>query len=386
MRALRRFALGVTYLLIVVAAGAFAIAMNRGVFQHNTPIEVISDRAGLTLADGARVKFRGVDVGTVASIDPVPAGARIRVNLFDSQVKFVPADVTAHIIPPTAFGAKYIDLVVAHSGGQSIEADAQVQTTQVTTEFNDTFANLTKLLDAAQPEKVNAALTASANALYGRGTDLGKLLSGLDSYLGEFNSSLPALSRDLSAAVPVAEVYNRSADNIVTLLNNLGETSRTATAQPSALAELLAGVSRFSATTGGFLNTNQPGIQKVVNLFDPVTAALAQYAPELPCTFGGVVVADNFVERAIGGVLPGYNVDARFVPAGSPYRYPANLPKIGEDRGPQCYGLPVVNQADAARQLPIFNVGAGPGTVVPTSPGNLATTFFGPLAPLLGAR
>lgn len=375
------------YVLMIVTGAVFAVAMNRGAFERNTAIDVVGDRAGLTLASGARVKFRGVDVGRVTSIDAAGSGARIHVDLFDDQVPFVPADVTAQIVPPTAFGAKYVDLVAGSAREvHSIAAGAQVRATQVTTEFNDAFENLTKVMQVAQPDRVDNALTASATLLDGRGAELGRLVTGLEEYLGAFNSSLPALAHDLRATRPVLDVYDRSADDLVSVLDDLGTVSRTLTVRRSSLGDLLTSASRLSVRTGGFLDTNQPGIARVVNLYDPVTAALARYAPELPCTLGGVVDLNGFVEKTFGGERPGYYTYTRFRPNDPPYRSPMNLPVIREDRGPRCYGLPVVDAAEAARQMPAFDVGANPDRAPKPPADELAGTFFGALSGLAGAR
>jgi virulence factor Mce-like protein len=384
MSSTRRLCLGLAYLLVVVAVAAFAVAMNRGVFEHDTRIEVLGDRAGLTLAPGARVKFRGVDVGKVSSIEPVHSGARIDVDLFDNQVRFVPADVVAQIIPPTAFGAKYVNLVAdATAGGPPIVAGARVRAEHVTTEFNDAFENLTKLMQVAQPERVNNALTASARILDGRGAQIGQLVTGLEQYLGSFNTSLPELSQDVQATGPVLRVYDRSADDLVTVLDNLGVASRTLTARQSSLGDLLTGAAQFSTRTGQFLDTNQPGIARVVNLYDPVTSVLGRYSPELPCTLGGAVVLNGQVENIFGGKKPGYYTYSKFRPSVPAYSPESNLPVVRDDSGPHCFGLPVVDQSEATRRLPTFDAGANPGQGSKPPADQLAGTFFGALQGLV---
>ena len=49
--------------LIALTAGAFS-----GKFQKFIPLTLVSNRAGLVMEDGAKVKLRGVQVGQVASI------------------------------------------------------------------------------------------------------------------------------------------------------------------------------------------------------------------------------------------------------------------------------------------------------------------------------
>ena len=388
MGELKRLTHGVVYLAIISATAILAVALNRGAFEQNTSIEVVADRAGLTLASGARVKLRGVDVGRVASIEPSSTGARIEVDLFEDQARLVPAGVTARIVPPTAFGAKYIELVPAtgRTDHQPIAAGARVRATAVTTEFNDTFENLTRLMQAARPEKVNRALTASATLLDQKGERLGRLVSGLERYLNALNPALPALAKDLRATGPVLDVYDRSADDLIATLDNLSTTTTTVRTRSSFLADLLASTSEVSGRAGRFMDTNQPGIERVVTVYDPVTTALARYAPELQCLLGGIVNLNSFMEQAAGGRRPGLYTYTRFRPPTTHWIYPRNLPVLREDRGPRCYGLPVVDQSEAARPMPQFDIGANPDpeTGRPTSrdPG---TTFFGRLSSLVGA-
>lgn len=385
MTAVRRFSLGVTYLMVVATVAALAVALNRGSFQHHTQVEVVGDRAGLTLARGARVKFRGVDVGRVSSVDPAADGARIQVDLFDDQVHFVPADVTAEIVPPTAFGAKYVDLMAGSAVEHgSIAAGARITATHVTAEYDDAFENLTRLMQVARPDRVNNALTASAQILDGRGAEIGRLVTGVEQYLAEVNTSLPQLSADLMATGPALDVYDRSAGDLVTVLDNLGTASRSVTARTSSLDTLLTTATRFSDRTGDFLDTNQPGVARVVNVFDPVTAVLARYAPELPCTLAGVVDLDSFVEKAFGGERPGYYTYSRFRPSGTPYRAEVNLPLVREDRGPRCYQLPAGDRGVSPGDLPVFDTGANPRQSPRPPADELATTFFGALNGLVG--
>jgi phospholipid/cholesterol/gamma-HCH transport system substrate-binding protein len=383
---LTRFAHGVVYLVIISAAVVLTLALNRGSFEDNTSIEVVADRAGLTLASGARVKLRGVDVGRVASIEPSSKGARIKVDLFEDQVRFVPAGVTARIVPPTAFGAKYIELVQAPGRtDRPIVAGARVPATAVTTEFNDTFENLTQLMQAARPEKINRALTASATLLDQKGDRLGRLVSGLENYLDALNPALPALAKDLRATGPVLDVYAGSSEDLIATLDNLSTTTPTVRTRSSLLADLLAATSEVSGRAGQFMDTNQPGIERVVTVYDPVTGALARYSPELRCLLGGIVHLNGFMEQAAGGRRPGLYTYTRFRPPTTHWTYPRNLPVLREDRGPRCYGLPVVDQSEAARPMPQFDIGANPDPETERpNPQDLGSTFFGRLSSLVG--
>ena len=139
------------------------------------PVTVDSDRAGLTLAAGAPVKMRGVEIGRVGKVSTNGDGAKILLEIKDDMMERVPADATAQIVPPTAFGSKYVQLSPAKAGSERIQAGAVIPATKTTVEVDEAFANLTKVLDAARPAQVNAALSAAADALNERGEVIGQL-------------------------------------------------------------------------------------------------------------------------------------------------------------------------------------------------------------------
>ena len=62
--------------------------------------------------------------------------------------------------------------------------------------LNDLFP----LLRTVQPEQLNYTLTALANALEGRGEEIGQSLETLDSYLKRMNPEVPALRRQTSSS------------------------------------------------------------------------------------------------------------------------------------------------------------------------------------------
>jgi virulence factor Mce-like protein len=380
----RKFVLGIVYLSLIAAAAVLSLAMNRGALESKVTVTIATDRAGLTMTPGARIKLRGVDVGRVAAVKPTARGAAIQADLFPSQVGNVPANVSAQIIPPTAFGAKYVQLTVP-SGDRddAIRAGAVIRSDHVTVEFNDTFENLTEVLKVARPDKVNRALTAGSSVLDGRGEKIGALVVDLERYLTEFNRTLPALSKDVELGNDVLRTYDRLTPDALALAKNVTTSSRTVAQEHRSLHDLLMNSQGLSDDLGGFLDTNQPGIKKVVDLYEPVTGTLARYSPEIPCLLGGLVQVNDLMEDAFGGRKPGWNAYLRLRPGQAPWKYPVNLPVVREDRGPACYGLPLVGEDEAKRPMPRFAVGANPPSESQPPLGRLSGTFFGSLAGLV---
>ena len=98
-------------LLAVIALLVFVtLSLFFGTFAPSVPVTLTSERTGLVMEDGAKVKMRGVLVGRVSSIEGGKDAASLKLEIFPDQVKYIPANVTAQIRATTVFGAKYVDL------------------------------------------------------------------------------------------------------------------------------------------------------------------------------------------------------------------------------------------------------------------------------------
>ena len=379
----RKTAYGVIFVALIAVVIAATIASYKGVFASTVPVEVHTDRAGLTLAHGAPVKYRGVQVGHVDRIDTVGGTVNVRLAMNSGDVAMVPAGVTAQIVPPTAFGGKYVQLTSApHAAKTPMAAGDVIEATKVTVEINDAFENLTQVLNAAHPAQVDQALTAVAGALDGRGELIGNLITQTDTYLRSLNPSLQTLSTDLGRADDVVDAYARSEHDLVTTFANLGTTSQTLVQQQASLKALELSLTAFSGKADTFLKLTQHGIVTTLTTLRPVSDVLARYSPELPCTILGLSSLNKLAEAAVGGTNPGITTISRLVPGADPYTYPNNLPLLGEDRGPACYGLPYVTPDEAAQPATSFHTGASPsasGTSTTTRRDSLSA-LFGQLA------
>lgn len=360
----RQVVYGFVFLALIVGLIAGTIAKYRGAFDDTVEVSVEADRAGLTLAAGAPIKLRGVEIGTVGDIATDGTKVTIALEIDRDKLDRVPADVTAQIVPPTAFGAKYVQLTPVGAGvdgdGERIRAGAVIPADKVTVEVDEAFENLTKVLDVARPAEVNSALTAVAGALDQRGRLIGDLISQADAYLVSFNPSLRTLSADLRVADDVADVYDVARPDLVAALSQTGTVSQTLVRQQASLRALERSLTGFSDEADSLLRSSGKGLVTTLELLGPVTKVLDRYAPELPCLVLGLARANELAESAVGGTHPGVTTITRIVPGRDPYTYEENLPLVGDDRGPRCYGLPVVTAQEAAQQPPRLRTGANP--------------------------
>ena len=102
--------------MVVAALIALTALLFSGALRKSVPLTLVSDRAGLVMENGAKVKLRGVQIGEVdihrrrnrRRHRPVEADAEDRPWPF----QYLPSNVEAEIKSSTAFGAKYVDLIV----------------------------------------------------------------------------------------------------------------------------------------------------------------------------------------------------------------------------------------------------------------------------------
>lgn len=382
----RNFAAGIGFIVAFLLTVALTYGLYAGSFRSTVRVTVESDRAGLTMSKGAVVKLRGVEVGRVASVTAAPSGAKIDIEIDKADVDWVSQNSTAQIIPPTAFGAKYVQLTSgSEKGDDSIVAGSTIAASDVTVEVNEAFTNLAGVLEAAEPDKVNNTITALSQTLDQRGDKIGNLISTLQTYLSGLNQTIPELDQDLVEATDTASTYEAVAPDLVDLAGNLTTTTTTLTDRQADVDKFSRRLSVFSNNGETFVKANDDQVSTLLATLDPVTRILQRYSSVLPCTLEGTVINGKLAEEAVGGRRPGISSYTRVRPADEPYKLPTNSITLGSDRGPDCFGLPNINQADVDRPNPDFGTGSNPhindSNKTPTD--ELSTTFFGLLSGLV---
>lgn len=376
--------LGLAFLALLGLVIALAVAQYRGAFRDTISVTVETDRAGLTMEQAAPVKFRGVEIGDVQSVETHDGVVTIGLRLDKDRISQVPGGLTAQLVPPTAFGARYVQLTAPAGRDTGQVRDGQViKADHVTVEVDEAFTNLTQVLDAARPAQVNNALTALAGAVDGRGEKVGQLIDQTDSYLTGLNPHVDTLAADLRLADDVAAGYDQALPDLLRTLSNATRTSDTLTARQDDLRALLDNLTTFSTETRSLVRQSEAGLHSSLTLLDPVTGVLARYSPELPCLVLGLQSTNKLAEAAVGGTNPGITTITRLQPGAKPYQYPVDLPEVGDRRGPGCYGLPYVDAREAQAPSPQFLSGANPhhGPEAPPQD-NLMTTLLGALTGL----
>ncbi|MHC9295707.1 MCE family protein [Mycobacterium sp. LTG2003] len=340
---------GLGTVVVVGLIIALAVVLFRGDFTKTVPLTVISDRAGLVMNPDAKVKMRGVQVGTVQTIEQRPDGtAALHLAMNPDQMRLIPEDVKVDIASSTVFGAKFVQLEVPENPSTTpIQAGQVLRGEHVTVEINTVFQQLTRVLDKIDPTKLNETLGAMSAAVGGRGDKMGQTLSDFEAVLAKLEPSLPNLSRDIEAMAPVANAYGDAAPDLLRTVDNTNRISQSIVEEQQNLDAFLVSMIGLADIGNEVVGGNRAALTNVLHLLAPTTDLLNEYAPGLNCALEGMIVAKNAPPQMDPGVV----VNVAFTLGVERYRYPRNLPKVAAKGGPHCMGLPDIGFGKPAKYL-----------------------------------
>lgn len=325
---------------LILAAAVVTYLGYTAAFTSTDTVTVMSPRAGLVMERDAKVKYRGIQIGKVKSIDYAGNQARLTLAVDSSQLGYIPSNAGVQIAGNTVFGAKSVEFVSPESPVGRMKPGATVAASAVQLEINTLFQTLIDVLHKVDPVHLNATLTAIGEGLRGNGDNLGATLAGLNTYLGQLNPKLPTLQSDIQQTAAVANIYADAAPDLVTVLNNTPAIGNTIVDQQENLnATLLAAA---GLANNGY-DTLAPAAQDYIAAIQRARAPaklLADYSPEFGCLLKAMVTAANKFGPVIGGRRPGLFVSSSFVPGVPAYTYPESLPIVNASGGPNCRGLP----------------------------------------------
>lgn len=350
---LKRRILGVGFIVLVMGLIALSIAGQQHAFRDVVTIQLQTDKVGNQLAVKSDVKARGVFVGHVSQITPTPQGATLDLELTPEYAEQVPKNATARIMPKTLFGERYVSLQFEDTDGPKLsEGDVIPEDrTSAATELAESFESLLPVLQAVQPQKLNATLTAMANALEGRGEDLGKTFVELSQYMEELNPQLPALKEQFDELAKFSDSFAEVTPDIAETLDNFRTGARLLVEKRRNLADLYQSLTAASQDLETFLANNKDNIITVGKVSKPSLELLAKYSPEVPCVVNQMSRALPIIDKALGKGTDSPGLRARVVigPAQEKYRpgqdeprfnYMGGLDAEGKDwgtyRGPWC--------------------------------------------------
>ncbi|MER7108230.1 MCE family protein [Streptomyces sp. NPDC000229] len=343
---LRRRLAGVVFLLVPVLLVRLSLAVYDKEFTRDATITVLTTSAGNEMHRGAEVKLRGVVIGEVRDISAAGTGARLTLAVDPRHLGRVPADVTAQMLPTTLFGERFVALVPPgdNPSARPLAAGATIPQDRSANaiELEQVLDQLLPLLTAVKPEKLSATLTAVAQALEGRGEQLGRTLVTLEAHLKRLNPHLPALNRDIAHLVEVSRVYGDAAPDVLDALTDFTTTSGTLADQQARLAGLYGATTASAQDLTAFLRNNRHNLIRLSAASRPTLELLARHSSSFPCTLRTLAGFVPAMDKALGKGTdePGLHVNVRTVPSLGAYVPGKDRPVYEATGGPHCYAVP----------------------------------------------
>jgi len=364
--------------VVIAALSMLTALLFEGTLRETIPLTLVSDRAGLVMENGAKVKLRGVQVGEVESISADAAArtdlSKLTLKMDPGPFKYLPSNVEAEIKSSTAFGAKYVDLIVPPDASSTpLQSGAVLHSRNVTVEVNTVFENLQAVVHSIDPAKLNAVLSAVAESVRGKGDRIGPAITDANNVLLAVNPRMPTVRRDWQLFGQTAAAYSDAAQDILSILDSFSTTSQTISSHARSLDELLLSAVGFSQSGINTIGGNQPNLVRAMNILDPTTALLMKYSPTYTCLFQGAQwFLDHGGRDALGGNGRSVIMDAGLLFGDDPYRYPDNLPIVNAKGGPggkpSCGSLPDVSKNFPVKYL-VTDTGFGTGLDIRPNPG-----------------
>lgn len=183
---------GSAAIVVAVIIGALLVLRGTGALDRTETVTVaVPAEVGL-ITDSAPVRYAGVDVGRVGTIDAGAQSSTVRLDLDRDLIGKVPADAQVRVVPRTFFGDVFVELVPGRGAGTGTPVmlaggdELAVDTGPDAVALYAVYARVADLLAAMEPEHVASAIGALAEGLDGRGERLGTMIDDLH-----------AVSRDL---------------------------------------------------------------------------------------------------------------------------------------------------------------------------------------------
>ena len=326
---------------IILAFAVLTYLSYTAAFTSTDSVTVTSPRAGLVMDRDAKVKYRGIQIGKVSTIQYKDNEAWLTLAIDSGQMRYIPSNSVVKIASNTIFGAKSVEFVPPQNpSGASLQPGAHVAASSVQLEVNTLFQTLVDLLHKINPVDLNATLTAIAEGLRGHGDDFGATLAGLNQYLPKINPKMPTLQSDFQQTAAVGNIYGDAAPDLVTVLDNVPTISNTLVDEQDNLNATLLAATGLADNGTATLQPAADDLIAALHRFRAPLKVLSDYSPEFGCIFQGVKKAIDQFGPVIGGTRPGLFTSSNFVLGVPIYTYPESLPIVNGSGGPNCRGLP----------------------------------------------
>lgn len=375
---------GAVVLIVAAVITGFLLAESQGHLDRHVRVTAELVDVGDGLPERADVKFRGVLVGAVSSLEPARDGRPniVAINLKPDAAQGIPDTVTARVVPSNVFAVSSIQLV-DHGDAPPLRSGAVIaeDTELPTVLFQTTIDRVRRILVSTQREGTDppvGLINLLAEATDNRGDKLLSSGARLQRILTELNR-LIATSADEPSTVSMlnemAQTLTSTAPELLDSLHNAVVPMRTIAEKQAELQSLLSGGLNTASTASTAFDNHVDQLIGITTHLEPVIGVLAMNQDKfLPISTRLTRLSDTLLSQ--GWDAEHQRFKAKFIVSFSPLRtyVRADCPRYGPLEGPSCHTAPEVPQKFDIPQVLL------PGSYQP--PPDLAPPPGTPLPPI----
>jgi phospholipid/cholesterol/gamma-HCH transport system substrate-binding protein len=307
-----RLALAVT-LAVVLSGGAYAAIRALQEAGRTHIVAYFSSTNGVFPGDDVRI--RGVNVGSIESIEPEPD--RVKVSFWVDAGYQVPADVMAVILSPTLVTARAIQLTPPYRAGAQLEDHAVIDQarTAVPVEWDDFRSQLEVLSDTLQPTEsggvstLGAFVDTAADNLRGQGpaireaiVELSQSLSALGDHSGDTFGTVKDLATLVSALQGSTDLIRQLNGNLASVTGLLANGRDEVGHAVEDLGAVVSEVRDFTAANREALGTSADKIASVSQALVDSRGDLEQVLHIAPTTLANFINIYQPAQGTLSGV------------------------------------------------------------------------------------
>lgn len=348
--------------ILIIAFAVWMVGRSAGWSADDSEVYTDVPVAVGLLQEDAPVRFHGIKVGRISSIEAEATSSRVTLALADSAIGQIPRAVTARVLPRTFFGDVYLQLVPldgAEHSSERLSAGDQIAIDDGPDAVNlyDVFQKLSRLIEEVQPQEMTIALTAVSKAISGRGDQLGMMIDDWWAASKELETSVTRFIDATPQFRAVAESLERATPAVIDTMTSVASISRGIVDHADDLAEFLSGAVDFVSATGSFVARQRRNLITVLDSTGTILSTVAENPNGVSRT---VAEAEKFGKA--GAILFStgrFNITT-VATFSQPMPYTgADCPAYGSLRGAHCTGKGAEYGVG-----PVRKPGQGPGRVL----------------------
>lgn len=293
--------------LVVMATQYVGAPALVGIGRYNVTVQLPTTGG---LYPHANVTYRGTTVGEVSSVRLTPDGVDAELSI-DSSYR-IPADVEAQVKSVSAIGEQYVDLIPRTSSEPAlVNGDViPVDRTSVPQDVGPMLDQADVLLRSISDTRLETVVDEAFKAFNGTGPELQQLIDSARLFVQEAQANSEQTKILLDQAGPLLDGQVVSSDAIRSWTSNLATfTDQLRASDPNLRAIIAKGPGAAAETNQLFQNLRptlpilvanlvsigevgviyNAGIEQILVLYPPVTAALVTAAGSGPADEGAIV-------------------------------------------------------------------------------------------------